>query len=107
MTFKRFVQHAGDVPVAEIAKRDIQGFMLHLRRIKVRGKPLSEKTRLEPGNREQAEWLVLSANQKHGLRRTNKDSRRCQNHHVFIKALAIMHLSKVSAEAEPDRKRLF
>ena len=31
--------------------------------------------RLEPGNREQAEWLALSANQKHGLRRSRADKR--------------------------------
>ncbi|GAB4428732.1 MAG: hypothetical protein Kow0031_09020 [Anaerolineae bacterium] len=31
--------------------------------------------RLEPGSREQAEWLALSANQKHGLRRSRADKR--------------------------------
>lgn len=31
--------------------------------------------RLEPGNREQAEWLALGANQKHGLRRSRADKR--------------------------------
>jgi hypothetical protein len=31
---------------------------------------------LRPGNRSDAEWLALAANQKHGLRRTNKDKQR-------------------------------
>jgi hypothetical protein len=31
---------------------------------------------LRPGNRTEAEWLALAANQKHGLRRTNKDKQR-------------------------------
>ena len=31
---------------------------------------------LQPGSRTEAEWLALTANQKHGLRRTNKDKQR-------------------------------
>lgn len=31
---------------------------------------------VKPGTRQDAEWLALSANQKHGLRRTHKDKRR-------------------------------
>ncbi len=31
---------------------------------------------LKPGTRIEAEWLALTANQKHGLRRTNKDKQR-------------------------------
>ena len=31
---------------------------------------------LQPGDRSQAEWLALTANQKHGLRRTREDKRR-------------------------------
>jgi hypothetical protein len=31
---------------------------------------------VRPGSREEAEWLALSANQKHGLRRSNADKRR-------------------------------
>jgi hypothetical protein len=37
---------------------------------------------LQPGTRTEAEWLALTANQKHGLRRTNKDKQ-----HVIRQAL--------------------
>jgi hypothetical protein len=31
---------------------------------------------VKPGNKQEAEWLALTANQKHGLRRTREDNRR-------------------------------
>jgi hypothetical protein len=38
------------------------------------GMPL--RVNLQPGTRTEAEWLALTANQKHGLRRTTKDKQR-------------------------------
>lgn len=34
---------------------------------------LTLQINLRPGSRTEAEWLALTANQKHGLRRTNQD----------------------------------
>jgi len=43
---------------------------------------ISLEVNLKPGTRTEAEWLALTANQKHGLRRTNKDKQ-----HVVRQAL--------------------
>lgn len=41
---------------------------------------------VRPGSREEAEWLALSANQKHGLRRSQADKRR-------VVELALLHVN--------------